>query len=491
MIALAASAVLALAALAEDGGPPAAESSRGGQDPAGVAAADRLLGEAPRLDRPHVVVIQTDDQDVGSLRVMPNVRELLTERGTTFSNYFATYPLCCPSRSTLLTGEYSHNHGVVSNTGPRGGFDALDHERTLPVWLSAAGYRTAHVGKYMNGYAKEASRTIPPGWDEWYTAVGGGHMYDYRMVEKGPTDSAPRRVEYGSDTEDYQTDVFADRAVDFVERSADGPEPFFMLVDTLAPHQENIGFRGARNPRPAPRHLGRFRGEPLPRPSSFDERDVSDKPSFVRGQSRLDRKTIDAMARLHRSRLESLLAVDDAVGRIVDALGAAGALEETVIVFTSDNGYLLGEHRFRQGKRKLYEESVRAPLVIRGPGFPAGVAHRGLAGNIDLAPTILELAGARAAGRSVDGRSLVQAAQSGTGRGRSILLENGPGQARGVRTERWSYIEHAGGERELYDMRADPFQLQSLDGSRRHRGVERDLARELARLRDCAGAACR
>jgi N-acetylglucosamine-6-sulfatase len=320
-------------------------------------------GERPTAGaaRPNVVVVLTDDQDARSLRVMPSVRRLLVRRGTTFTGHHASFPLCCPSRATLLTGQYAHNHGVLDNGPPLGGWDVLERRRdTLGVWLQRAGYRTAWIGKFLNGWGLGGDYAIPPGWSEWDVAIEATYlrMFDYTLerARNLPVGAAGRRgdiVQYGHDERDYQTDVLAALARAFVRRAAGG-RPFFLVLAPLAPHDEEDAATRPRDPRPAPRHLGHFAREPLPRPPSFDEADISDKPAIPRvtgpiggergdlaGSSRAPRRIDEppvlrlprltdaerrALARSYRSRLESLLAVDDAVRSLIGTLRRAGEL---------------------------------------------------------------------------------------------------------------------------------------------------------------------
>lgn len=437
--------------------------------------------------RPNVVVVMTDDQDAKSLRVMGAVKRQLQRKGTTFRSSFATFPLCCPSRATFLTGRYAHNHRVLSNTPPEGGFEAFRDKRTLATSLKRAGYRTGWVGKYLNGYGARRTgrpRYIPPGWDEWRAPVRRpNRLYGYTLNENG------RLRDYGSKPRDYQTDVLARKATRFIRRSARRSRPFFLTVAPSAPHSESGGLlkTGTRNPRPAPRHKDRFRQARLPRPPSFNEADVSDKPSFVRGRPRLDQEDRRKLTLRYRGRLASLLAVDDAMARIVRELREARELDRTVIIFTSDNGFLLGEHRLR-AKTALYEESVRVPLIVRGPGFRRGANSTQPTGNIDLAPTIFDLSGAKPPG-VVDGRSLLPLARDpSVGADRAILLENAKSTA--IRTRRFMYAEHAGAERELYDLVVDPFQLRSRHQDPAYRRAREELADRLGSLRDCSGKAC-
>jgi N-acetylglucosamine-6-sulfatase len=467
---------------------------------AAVVLVPRIAGPAsaypssPDL-RPNVVVFMTDDQTVRSMLAMPRTRALISDAGTTFANSFVSNPRCCPSRATFLTGQYSHNHGVLTNGPPRGGWERLrGTSNWLPAWLRRAGYRTAHVGKFLNGYGRADPSEVPPGWDEWHATVDPTtyRYYAYRVNENG----ALRTYGRGKDPEWYSTDFIARRSAEVVERVA-GPEPFFLSVAFLAPHtgspRELGDPLGIGTPVVAPRHRGLYAAAPLPRPASFDEADVSDKPLFVR-RPRMRRPKVRAISVLYRQQLESLIAVDEAVERVVEALRSAGELERTVIVFTSDNGYLAGEHRLAHGKASVYEPAIRVPLLIRGPGFPRAVTRHQLVGNVDLAPTILDVARANA-GRPQDGRSLVPLARNPRlGLGRSLLFEVARAtgmRTTAIRTERWLYAEHAGGARELYDMWRDPQQLNSLHRNPWLAGVRSLLARRLAALRHCRGADCR
>jgi N-acetylglucosamine-6-sulfatase len=443
-------------------------------------------GQTPA--RPNVVVVMSDDQTMESLRVMANVRTLLQAQGTTFSASFASYPLCCPSRSTYLTGQYAHNHGVLSNMPPLGGFTKLDHTNTLPVWLQRAGYHTAHIGKYLNGYRQGVTPDLPPGWTDWYGSYDPTtyRFYDYTLNENGTP------VMYGSDPASYQADVYTGKAVALIRRLAPKAQPFFLSVAYLAPHsggpREPDDPRGQATPVPAPRHKDRFAAEPLPMPPSFNEADVSDKPARIRNRQPLPPQRIAGVTENYRQRLESLLAIDEGVAAIVAALRASGELERTLIVFTSDNGFFHGEHRVPAGKVLVYEPSVRVPLVVRGPGVPRGRIDSRLVANVDLAPTVLDAADAKA-GRKLDGRSLlVLLARAQEGRKRDILLET-PDYA-AVRTTRYVYVEHTTGERELYDLVRDPHQLESRHADPAFDTIRADLARRLAKLRRCAGSAC-
>lgn len=435
--------------------------------------------------RPNVVMIMTDDQTLESMRVMGDTRRLLGDSGTTFKHAFATYPLCCPSRATFLTGQYAHNHGVWTN----GSYDDLRESSTLPIWLRTSGYHTAHVGKYLNGYGITRPHRVPPGWDEWYGLTGGTeyNMFGFDLNING------RVAHYGRNRSDYQTDVLAERAKEFILRRGRHVAPFFLSVAAVAPHSGNQN--GFPNPVPAPRHRGRFADERLPRPPSFNERDVSDKPRKLRARPRLTDADIRRTRKSYRSRLASLLAVDDLVEKLVRTLRRAEELQDTLVIFTSDNGFFHGEHRYEAGKVRHYEESTRVPLLIRGPGVPSGVVRDQLVGNIDLAPTIVDVANATP-GVRMDGTSLLPLAHDPeVESGRDIVLEAREYRRQAyvaVRTPRYVYAEYTvTGERELYDLEADPYQLESRDSDPEYGSVRRSLADRLEELRRCSGGECR
>jgi len=446
--------------------------------------------------RPNVVVVMTDDQTLRSMRAMPRTRALIGDAGATFTNSFVSNPRCCPSRATFLTGQYSHNHGVLTNGPPSGGWQRLRKTSNwLPTWLRRAGYRTVHVGKFLNGYGRNDSTEVPVGWDEWYATVDPTtyRYYGYRLNENGTL----RHHARGRDPQWYATDFLARRSAEIVARLAGSTRPFFLSVAFLAPHtgspREPGDPRGISTPAVAPRHRGAYALARLPRPASFDEPDVSDKPLFVR-RPRMRRRTVREIGALYRQQLESLIAVDEGVERIVDALRASGELARTLVVFTSDNGYLAGEHRLSHGKASIYEPAIRVPLMVRGPGVPRRVRRSQLVGNVDLAPTILDVAGATA-GRAQDGRSLLPLARNPRlGLGRSLLLEVARGarmHTTAIRTDRWLYAEHAGGARELYDLSTDPDELNSLHAVPAFAGVRAALALRLKALRGCRGPGCR
>jgi N-acetylglucosamine-6-sulfatase len=444
----------------------------------------RLQRANAKQKRPNVIVVMADDQ-VDTLLGMGNVQSLIQARGTTFRNSYVSYPLCCPSRATFLTGQLAHNHGVMSNDPPDGGYAALDNTNTLAVWLKAAGYRTALIGKYLNGYGEANPRQIPPGWSNFQalTGVAQQRRYAYKLNENGKVNK------YGFGPKNYVTDVLARKARDFVRKSAPSPKPFFLWFTPTAPHGEaGVVSGAARDPQPAVRHFGRFGLATAPRNPNFDEPDVSDKPQAVRDAPRLSSADLADIDRRWPSILESLLAVDEGVARLVSSLRKARDLGKTYIVYTSDNGLLLGAHRLLF-KGELYEEALRVPLVIRGPRFPRGAFRDQPVSNVDLAPTILELTGA-APRRLLDGTSLLgPALNPAAGVGRDLLLETD--LSAGVLSGQFVYTEYGNGETELYDLANDPFQLRSLHASAGSSGLRANLAARLAQLRGCAGASCR
>jgi N-acetylglucosamine-6-sulfatase len=449
----------------------------------GILVADRHSVAEPALDGPNVVVIMTDDQEVASLRAMEQTQRLLADEGMRFSRHYATFPLCCPSRASYLTGQYAHNHGVQSNRPPEGGYPAFDDSGTVAVALERAGYRTAWIGKFLNGYpsvAREHPEDVPAGFDRWYGELTG-RVYNWLVNDDGET----QKIERSGTT--YQTDVYAEKAAEFIEASAANEQAFFMTVATLAPHGEPTR-KEYPDPRPARRHKGEFQFEPFPKVASFDERRVGDKPSFVRDEPRLNPFALAKLRDRYRARLASLLAVDDLVARIFATLESTGELDETYVMFTSDNGYLMGEHRMI-GKTLLYEESVRVPLLLRGPGIRAGGVHGGATANVDLAPTIYDITGIRPL-TEPDGVSLLPVARRGArGDRRWVLLENQ--RSAGVTDGRWVYLEHEPDgigmrEYELYDLRSDPRELRNLSLADAARASPQELERrpELRRVRD-------
>ena len=462
--------------------------------PAGPAAA-----KTP-AKTPNIVLIMTDDEDVAIHEFMPKTKALLAEHGTTFANFFVSYPWCCPSRTTILRGQYAHNTGIVGNEPPYGGFESFRahglEQSTIATWLQGAGYRTAMIGKFLNRYEPRTDG-VPSGWDRWYVGGMAHASYDYELNENG------RIVAYGTEPEDYLNDVLTDKAVRTIrEFNAEGA-PFFVYVLPYTPHSPSVA---------APRHLGMFGDAKAPRGPTFNEADRSDKPAFIRSFAPLNVEQIAYIDDEYRRRLASLQAIDDMVERLVAALEAAGQLDNTYVIYSSDNGFHMGQHGLPAGKNFPYEEDIRVPMVVRGPGVPVGARIDAMVLNNDFAPTFAAIAGIEPAA-FVDGRSflplfddpgrpwrqsfLVQrrvleahylqmAAETGISRD---LVERSA-RYDAIRTREWTYVEYGTGEREFYHLARDPHQSDNIV-DRANPGLIAALSERLAALGRCAAAECR
>lgn len=457
-------------------------------------------GATAELARPNVVMFMTDDEDLAAHAFMPKTKALIEDQGATFTNYFINYPWCCPSRASILRGQYAHNTNIVGNSPPWGGYETFHglglEESTLATWLQAAGYRTAMIGKYLNRYVPERD-DVPPGWDEWYVGGNAHASYNYVLNENGQT------VRYGTRPEDYLNDVLADKAIQVIREAVADDAPFFLYVLPYNPHSPSVA---------APRHDGMFADAELPRPPSFDETDVSEKPAFIRRLPPLNQKQIDYLAYEYRRRIASLQSVDDMVERVVSTLLDTEQLDNTYVIYSSDNGFHMGQHRLIAGKDTPYEEDIRVPMVMRGPGVPAGQRIDAIVGNIDLAPTIAEIAAAETPD-FVDGRSFLPLLQDPERPWREAYLierrrleEQLVRQSKyngltpeeldqaavfnGIHTRDLVYVEYGSGERELYDLRADPFQLDNTVDDADPELVAA-LSDRLAALVGCTGDRCR
>jgi len=418
---------------------------------------------------PSILLIVTDDQRWDTLWSMPEVQRSLVERGVTFSESFTTSSLCCPSRASILTGQYPHTTGVYRQGLPYGGFKAFDDSTTIATALRAGGYRTGFFGKYLDAYQSDAlAGYVPPGWDRWVAFVHSQY-FDYGLTIDGTLRP------YGLESEDYSTDVLATETEDFI-RGNDGP--VFALFAPAAPHDPAI---------PAAVDEGRFADLPPWRPPSFNEPDVSDKPAHVQAMTPLGLDRTAHLDALRVNQYRTLQAVDRAVGRLLQALEDTGRLHDALVIFTSDNGLLWGEHRWVK-KEVPYEEAIRVPLVIRADGI-AGDAPRTddhLVANIDLAPTIAGAAGVPLPG--VEGRSLLPLLEGRPERWRdAILIEHLRGANPiptycAVRTSRYLFASYDTGERELYDLQEDPFEQRNVEGTTP--GVQARLEVALNRLCD-------
>ena len=522
----------------------------------------------PEGQQPNFVVIQTDDQTIDSLYatftppggqpipVMPNTLALIAGKGVTLTRYYVSYPLCCPSRVSLLTGRYAHNHNVRGNVQPNGGYLGFSfrgaNSHNIATWLQGAGYRTVHIGKFLNGYGDEPydnGKTVPPGWSAWHTTLKADtnhYFYGYELnnngVIEGPYgDSGSWDTrEYSEESRDdfgcplaplngrpclYETDVFNRIASEELLGTPPGT-PFYLQLDYTAPHGD---FRRPAGPEPATRHYNSFLGARLPhtRQQGVNEGNVADKPRFIREAPFLSPTELHTYRVYYEKQLESLRSIDEGVKQVVDTLGAMGQLRNTYIIFTSDNGFFFGEHRLTGGKFIAYEPATHLPFLMRGPGIKPGSSSGELAMNIDVAPTILELANVTP-DKSVDGRSLVPYVTDTLLRSRRPLLfesfvetndveANGaepstaasssaatssnseatasitapPKDYEGIRYGAYKYIAWPSGEKELYDITKDQYELNNLARDKNYAPIRNFLHNHLRLLEDCSGSTCR
>ncbi len=419
-------------------------------------------------DRPSILLIVTDDQRWDTLWAMPEVQRSLVQRGIEFTESFTTSSLCCPSRASILTGGYPHTTGVYRQGGPYGGFRAFDDSTTIATELHDAGYRTGLFGKYLDSYQHDAlTGYVPPGWDRWVAFVHS-QFFDYGLTVDGIVHHRDH------EPDDYSTDVLAAHAEGFI-RGTEGP--VLAVFAPAAPHAPAV---------PAPIDETGFDDLPEWRPPSFDESDRSDKPAYVQALHPVGAGRTEDLEILRRNQYRSLQAVDRAVGRLLDALEDTGRLDDALVIFTSDNGLLWGEHRWLK-KEVPYEEAIRVPLIVRADAI-VGEARTDdhLVANIDLAPTIAAAAGVELP--DADGRSLLPLLEGRpeTWR-RALLIEHMRGTNPiptycALRTPRHLFVSYETGERELYDLQDDPFQLRNLTGT--EAGIEAQLDTTLRSLCD-------
>ncbi len=453
--------------------------------------------------RPNIVFVLTDDLAWNLVDYMPRVRQMQRE-GTTFTNYFVTDSLCCPSRASILTGKYPHDTGVFTNGGNDGGFH-LFHERgeeenTFATRLQARGYVTAMMGKYLNGYTPAAlvdgrQAYVPPGWNEWDVAGDGYPEFYYTLNENG------RLGHYGARPQDYLTDVLANKGAAFINRAAAARKPFLLEIATFAPHSPYT---------PAPRDANDFPGLEAPRTPAFDEADMSDKPAWLRNHALLNDTQIAGIDAAFRKRAQAVEAIDDLIGQLQATVALDGVARDTYFFFSSDNGYHMGEHRLTPGKQTAFDIDIRVPLIVTGPGVTAGKTVTHIAQNIDLCPTFVQLARASVA-PSVDGQSLVpllRAQPAPSWRDAALVEHHGPNVTpsdpdapqpgsgnpttyEALRLPGSTYVEYANGEREFYDLRADPDELTN-SASQLTSSRLASLHSRLAALENChSSASCR
>jgi N-acetylglucosamine-6-sulfatase len=492
----------------------------------------------PASKRPNIITILSDDMRTDDLRWMPNVRRLVEDRGLNFRNSFSPFPLCCPARASLMSGMYAHNHHVFSHVPPYG-FGAFDDRRTLGTSLNEAGYNTLFLGKYVNGYGAQDSkvtgqpsfRYVPPGWTEWYGAVsrpaqsgyssGGTYNYWHTIFNvNGHIDDSHKHQ--------YQTDVLGKMARDLVVKYHRSPKPFYMYLAPVAPHfgspNEKDDPTGVINPSTGkPEQIktparpqwvrGRFDAQ-LPRASGMpsdggpSQANVSALPRPMNQLAELSPQERVAVRTLTRQRAEALFVLDRQVGDLVKTLKATGEYDNTVIMFTSDNGYFLGEHRMRQGKIKPQEPSLRVPFVIAGPGIPHGTRYDPIT-SPGLTATVLDLAHARPP-HPADGMSVVPSFRRDRGWRVPVVSEaletssvfkaaashpapgfDDPRTSIGIRTARWKFVRYNDGDGELYDLAKDPNELTNRFGEPRYAHIQAELQQLWVAYKDCHGASCR
>jgi N-acetylglucosamine-6-sulfatase len=503
--------------------------------------------------RPNILVVMTDDMAVGDLEHMPNVQRLIVDQGTSFTGAVDSYPLCCPARATFITGQYTHNHLVGSNFYPDGWYGMKDRANILPAWLQGAGYQTALIGKWLNGYgARDGHGEVPHGFDLWrgLLDVSAYDYFNYVMNSDGElriwgdAEFARKLVEFAEiqvtfreepgaadvfaflekvmgprpytywgteDQDDYSPDVTGEITERLVAAQRKAKDPFLIWWSPASPHREDVANALMGRPGPDPRAPARYQDEvadlKLPEPPNFNEPDLTDKgPEQQAALPELSDARRAQLELNYQGRIGSLLAVDEHVKHLVATLRRTKQLDNTLIVFLSDNGWMQGEHRIPGDKYLPYEESLRVPFVLRGPGVPAGRTVSAQVANIDFAPTLVDAANARAR-RKMDGISLLPIARRPRRLPeRAIALEapkrlltgdfpaifNGWDRPyQGVRTERYTYVKYLeDGFEELYDRDKDPYELRNVAGHATYAKVKVKLQNRAAKVARCRGAAC-
>lgn len=471
----------------------ACSSSAGAPAQGGSAA-----GSGAGRGKPNIVFVLTDDLATNLIPYMPNVRQLQKD-GMSFSNYYVTDSLCCPSRSSILTGQFPHNTGVFTNNGSDGGYQAFNRKgnerKCYGPAMQKAGYRTGFMGKYLNGYEPADTNGtdkpyVPPGWDEWDTAGNGYPEFDYDLNENGKV------VSYGHDPEDYLTDVVSRKATSFIDSSAAAKKPFMLELATFAPHGPST---------PAPRDAATFPGLKAPRTAAFDT-PPSPRPKWQDSLKPLSDREKRSIDQKFTKRVRSVQAVDDMIGHLRAELKAKGIADNTYIVFSSDNGFHMGEHRLRPGKQTAYDTDIRVPLVVAGPRVKPGSTTSQPAENIDLSPTFQDLAGLTPAA-TTDGLSLapiLHGERVDDWRQAALIEHHRPGSKKGdpdaaptdsgnpptyeaIRTPDTLWVEYADGEREYYDLKTDPYELHNRAAALSQDQRER-LHATLTALQHCHGS---
>jgi N-acetylglucosamine-6-sulfatase len=452
---------------------------------AGSACSSTDRAHAADPPRPNFVFVLTDDLTWNLVSHMPHV-VALQKAGLTFSHYYVVDSLCCPSRSAIFTGEYPHDDGVFTNTGDDGGYRSYnahgDQSKSFAVALQKSGYRTALMGKYLNGYT--TADPVAPGWDVWDVAGNGYGEFNYTLNQNGEV------RDYGDAPDDYLTDVLSARATSFIASSASRHKPFMLEVATFAPHAPYV---------PAPRYANAAANLQYPKNAAYDTLPVAPSP-WLGQRKPLTPAQESSITSIYRKRVEADLSVDDMIGSIERELRAKGVAKNTYLVFSSDNGYHMGEYRLIPGKQTAYDTDIHVPLIVSGPHVPAGRTVTQLASNIDLAPTFETLAGLRIR-KSIDGHSLAalwHGKQPKDWRQAILIEHHGPDDQPGdpdaqtyaeadppsyeaVRTANALYVLYDNGDQEYYDTAIDPLELNNIAAS----GVPADLRKALVALENC------
>jgi arylsulfatase A-like enzyme len=449
------------------------------------------------MDKLNVVFVLADDLSMNLLPHMPNVRALAAD-GTTFANYTVTDSLCCPSRSSVFTGRYPHNTGVFTNGGKDGGFHLFRQEQerdTFATTLKQGGYRTGFMGKYLNEY--QPTDGVRPGWTDW--AVGGNAYanYNYKLNENGTI------KQYGNKPEDYLTTVVQGRAVDFISSAAQQNQPFLLEIATYSPHGPFT---------PAPQDKDLFPGMTVPRTSAFNKH-PENAPPYLAANDPLAPKEITTLDGIYRKRAQSVQSIDRMIGALRETLATTGVADDTVVVFSSDNGFHLGDHGLNVGKQTAFSTDVHVPLIVAGPGLRRGATVDDLAENVDLRPTFEELAGI-ASSDAVDGTSLVPLLRTGEPKGDwrqfSLIEHHGPKTARSdaaagaedpdkqsakdgtpptytaIRAADWTFVQYLDGTMEYYDRRTDSDEMNNVAATLPAEQVEQ-LRAGVKKLEACKG----
>jgi N-acetylglucosamine-6-sulfatase len=427
--------------------------------PAPEPTASPEADEVPVQQRMNVLFVLSDDQTMYSQSAMKYLNSQPYGNWVRFDNAFLSTPLCCPTRATILTGQHSYRTGVVKNDGR-----PFDDSQSLATWLQDAGYRTGFVGKYFNLVRLDKGDTyVPPGWDRWSSMLTMAYT-DFLLNQDG-------QIAQYSGPDQYLTDVLSDQAIGFIEQN--GSQPWFLWLAYRAPHKPTT---------PAPRHADAKVQMGLELPSNFNEKDRGDKPQWVRRLPKVDRRK---MLREYRQEYRTMLAVDEGLRGIMETLLQTGQLDRTVIIYMTDNGYARGQHSWH-GKKCAYEECIRTPFLVRFPGVQSRT-EEGFVSSIDIAPTVMNIAGATA-GLPQDGTSLVPLLKGAATDWRKDVLINlrydgGVPAWWGIRNERWKLVELSTGERELYDLQADPYELHNLAAETGYQELIAELQERIEVLR--------